>query len=354
MIKIFIFLIFSFSNIHSAIFIAGYNSLSNPCLWITDSFGTKIKTVTLDKGDGIAWAVLQHNAQLFIVGYSLEKPCLWITNLFGTEQQQIFLSQDPGNCSNLALYGNNLYLVGTKNKQATLWIYNIASASYTSRSLDKGINANNLTIAKNQLYIIGRTPKKISGKESSHTLWITDLAGNVLDTVYNVGIGSGNSGISNYENACYILSFTGIKPFGFYLTKVDLQGKILDEVLFQSNNTDLSSENIIIYGATSYMLTQKGIYTTPLSLINSTPYNLTLPIPASTRWYYFIKNIDNYYIAGEDSLNRASLFIYDRTGNLLRQEPLDEEGSFASNLTTPSLRACLLNFSPIKFQRGFY
>ena len=60
--KIFLFLILCFSNIYSVIFIAGSNSLEKPCLWITDNFGFKLKTLLLDNSTGNGNAVINYSS----------------------------------------------------------------------------------------------------------------------------------------------------------------------------------------------------------------------------------------------------------------------------------------------------
>ena len=322
--------------LHGSIFIAGQNTKSQPTLWITDKRGTKLGTRILDNFQaGKPLSIISNKTQVFICGQTqngaTSQPCLWITNVFGIIPQKILLSKQAGTALSMACDTNRLYIAGSCSNQSTLWIVDLNSHQVIKQPIGVGYIISSLTIASERLYLIGAT-SKLLGPINAATLWICDLQGNLEGGPHFIAnIGTVPSSLSQADNFIYILSCNGNNPSrGYYLTKVNLDGTVQENVRFEILSSDSPTYNLSIVDSTSFMLTAKGIYTTPLSEMTSTPYDLALPI-SSSKWNDC--SITNQVsIAGVDTLSRASLFIYDIQGNLINTANLDDSGSSASCL----------------------
>lgn len=351
--KIFLLLALCCSSLSlfSSIYVTGQNSEGFPCLWITDNQGNKIKTTVLDENSGNGRALIISNNQIYVVGLADDKACLWITDLLGTQHSKILLSSNISGTKNFVSDRQNLYIVGSDNLKATLWIVNLKNLSVQSFLKEDYQTFSNLVISDKKLYIIGSTTGML---DRSTTLWINDLQGNTLETIYLSNLGSHPSGISqkNKEIYCYG-SFQELDPISsrYYLTKLDLEGNVVDNVEF-SNQTTLNRSNYIISTDTkNYLLTTNSLYTTLLSQINSTPYTQALSSPISAVWYNFFLQNNLFVIVGLDDLG-ATLYLYNMQGNLIKQTALDQIGSAAFGVAAPQGSSSLFKFSPIKYQKG--
>jgi len=184
------------------------------------------------------------------------------------------------------------------------------------------------------------------------TLLITDMQGNIENTVYLSNIGSAPSGVSSDGQNIYILSDNKKGDINLYLTQTQLDGTVIKKIPFATKN--VNSCNIITKQGSNYLLTNNGLYVQTISNLDTTPYPLLIPkIDRNASWSYFQLKNSSVYIAGTDSLTRAALFIYDASGGLKKVTKLSDEGSGAFGLSILEPLDAFKKFSPLSFQKGF-